>query len=256
MSKPNAIPIQPNRQFDSDVLLVELSLQLLDGVRDRVRGVQKIEGENLISIRGSWHGKKIVVASFAECESYAAPLKALVTTHHPNQILMIGEGNSFACSIPKLPLVYVSKVIDPEGSCLPTTPKQSQCEAINALPQGSVADGSLRREQCSEDELQVVTSWLAKALAAVENSAVEASLLVAISCKKRSNQPANQKLLLPPPCVQPRSMARELGKLWGKLRLQPKEMIGILKPPTNYWKWQRQIADQIELIIEQLPEGN
>lgn len=247
MSRRTDKSVQPSNRLDCDIAIVELSAGLLDGVRDRLRGVQRIEGEHLVSERGNWHDSKVLIASFVSTESYISAFKALVSTHHPKQVLFIGEGSCLPESYPKLPLVCGSESIDTNGNRLPLRISLSQSLAIKTMPSAIVGNGPIYSEAVNNQEMIVTTTWLSKVLEAQEESGIESTLLVATN----SQSLTKEGVLYPHPNNTPK-FTRQLGRLWGKIRSQPKKIVETLKEPTYRWQRQRQIADQIESFMDEL----
>lgn len=248
MSRRTDKSVQPSNRLDCDIGIVELSAGLLDGVRDRLRGVQRIEGEHLVSERGNWHDSKVLIASFVSTESYISAFKALVSTHHPKQVLFIGEGSCLPESYPKLPLVCGSESIDTNGNRLPLRISLSQSLAIKTMLSAVVGNGPIHSKAVNNQEMIVTTTWLSKVLEAQEESGIESTLLVATN----SQTPTKEGMLYPPSIISSPKFTRQLGRLWGKIRSQPKKIVETLKEPTYRWRRQRQIADQIESFMDEL----
>ncbi len=235
-----------------DLVLWEISSGLLDGVRDRLRGVQRIVGEDFVTERGTWLNRIILIASSASTQQDSAQflakaLKTLALTHQPQQFLMVGTGACEPQKVPENPLVLATEILCDDAQQILFLTTASPQASLSQLPKGLLAEGQRSTDETLSEKLLVTTNWSLQIHEAILLSEIEIKVLVAVEAGI-----LKEGRLQPPITGKRPQRARQLGSFLRQLWSQPKQISKTLKKPFEHWHWQVLIANQIESIINQL----
>lgn len=246
-----SVSANPLERLGCDLALWEVSPQLLDGVRDRLRGVQRIEGDRLRAELGTWHGRKVLIASASPASVADMPLsplfESMVSTHRPTHWCLVGEAACRGQEIASRQMAYATEVVDSEGNRQPMSLRDEDLALLEDWTSGPFIEGPARLSDFSDGEEFVVADWATTACDALVQSGLSAPLLAALV---PGQEQAGQ--LLPPTEPVKASLSRQTGRMLGKLWRRPQELKSMLGQQTDYWRRQRELADQIESIVQRI----